>query len=256
MWPSFSGPNRRAGCSGAPMVDRPRHRLVSSPSRLRPVDRPARARRSVGTCPDRNCWYRSGQVREQKRAAAGEATALVPWVARVGSRTRPDNRLRAASGIAGSDTATSVATLPRTVTAARTGRRSHPGPCAAGPAGPTIRGAPRSARRSPQEAAVPLRTATAAPADVLDERALEHLDNRELDLLFRSSPAGPVPHGRLPGTALLFPGKWVCGVLARLTYLLFWRGEGTHPPARPPENPVGPLRGRAIKALLSHHHSW
>jgi hypothetical protein len=103
---------------------------------------------------------------------------------------------------------------------------------------------------------VPLRTATAAPADVLDERALEHLDNRELDLLFRSSPAGPVPHGRLPGTALLFPGKWVCSVLARLTYLLFWRGKVTDPPARSLKNLVGPLGARTIKALLSHDHSW
>lgn len=103
---------------------------------------------------------------------------------------------------------------------------------------------------------MPLRTATAAPADVLDERALEHLENRELDLLFRSSPAGAVPHGRLPGTALLFPGKWVCSVLARLVHLLFWRGKVTDPPARSLKNLVGPLGTRTIKALLSHDHSW
>jgi hypothetical protein len=65
--------------------------------------------------------------------------------------------------------------------------------------------------------------------DVLDERSLRRLDNGELDLLFRSSPAGDLPKGLLSGTGLLFPGTRACGPLAWL---------------------------RAIRALLSHDRSW
>lgn len=100
------------------------------------------------------------------------------------------------------------------------------------------------------------RTASAAPADALDERALERLDNSELDLLFRSSPAGGIPHGHLPGTALLFPGSRICGLLARLVHLLLWRGKTTDESARTLKNLVGPFGLRAIKALLSHDPSW
>ena len=106
------------------------------------------------------------------------------------------------------------------------------------------------------EAAVLSRTLRAVPADVLDERALRRLGNGELDVLFRSSPAGEVPSGRLPGTALLFPGSPVCGVLARLVHLLFWQGKETEGSGRSLRNLVGPLRTRAIRALLSHDRSW
>lgn len=100
------------------------------------------------------------------------------------------------------------------------------------------------------------RTATAAPAGVLDEQALQRLDDRALDLLFRSSPAGAVPRGRLPGTALLFPGTLACPALARLVHLLFWQGKVTDPPARSLENLIGPFGTRTVKALLSHDRSW
>ena len=72
-----------------------------------------------------------------------------------------------------------------------------------------------------------MRTRTARPAAAagLDERALRRLDNGALDLLFRSSPAGRTPRGRLPGTALLFPGSRICGPLATVVRLLFWQGK-------------------------------
>ena len=101
-----------------------------------------------------------------------------------------------------------------------------------------------------------LRTIARRPADVLDERALERLDNRELDILFRSSPAGDIPHGRLPGTALLFPGTWVCGVLARIVRSLFWKGKVTDASGRSLKNLIGPFGLPAIKALLSYDPSW
>ncbi|WP_231851839.1 hypothetical protein [Modestobacter italicus] len=82
------------------------------------------------------------------------------------------------------------------------------------------------------------------------------MSNRELDALFRRSPAGEVPRGRLPGTALLFPGSPVCGPLARLVRLLVWQGKQTESSGRSLRNVVGPLRTRAIRALLCHDRSW
>jgi hypothetical protein len=100
------------------------------------------------------------------------------------------------------------------------------------------------------------RTAHATQVEVLDERALRRMDNRKLDVLFRSSPAGKIPHGRLPGTTLLFPGSLICGVLARLVHLLVWQGKETEPSGRSLKNLIGPLRMRTIRALLSHDPSW
>jgi hypothetical protein len=91
---------------------------------------------------------------------------------------------------------------------------------------------------------------------VLDERALRRLGNRELDALFRSSPAGDIPHGRLPGTGLLFPGTPVCGGLARLLHLLLWQGKQTEASGRSLVNLIGPFGTRAIRALLSSDRSW
>jgi hypothetical protein len=100
------------------------------------------------------------------------------------------------------------------------------------------------------------RTAPVRSPDILDERGLRRLGNDELDLLFRSSPAGAIPHGRLPGTALLFPGSRLCGPLARVATLLVWQGKVTEDPDRSLVNLIGPLRVRAIRALLSHDASW
>jgi hypothetical protein len=103
---------------------------------------------------------------------------------------------------------------------------------------------------------VVFRHAPAVRDGVLDERALQRMDNRELDLLFRSSSAGDVPHGRLPGTGLLFPGTPACGPLAWLVHLVVWAGKETEPSGRSLQNLIGPLRTRTIRALLSHDRSW
>ncbi len=100
------------------------------------------------------------------------------------------------------------------------------------------------------------RHAPAVRDTVLDERALQRMDNRELDLLFRSSSAGDVPHGRLHGTGLLFPGTPACRPLAWLVHLVVWQGKETEPSGRSLQNLVGPLRTRVIRALLSHDRSW
>jgi hypothetical protein len=103
---------------------------------------------------------------------------------------------------------------------------------------------------------VVFRHAPAVRDGVLDERALQRMDNRELDLLFRSGSARDVPHGRLPGTGLLFPGTPACGPLASLVHLVVWQGKETEPSGRSLQNLIGPLRTRTIRALLSHDRSW
>jgi hypothetical protein len=94
----------------------------------------------------------------------------------------------------------------------------------------------------------------------LDESRLQRLSGRELDLVFRSSPAGPLPEGRLRGTALLFPGTPLCGPLATLVRVLAWQGKETESRATlgraALENLVGPLGFHAVRALLSHARSW
>ena len=100
------------------------------------------------------------------------------------------------------------------------------------------------------------RTHRTAAADVLDERALRRMDNGELDLLFRSSPGGAIPRGRLQGTALLFPGSRICGPLATVVRLAFWQGKVTDDSARSLENLIGPFGIRTIKARISRGGSW
>ena len=100
------------------------------------------------------------------------------------------------------------------------------------------------------------RSAKFLRADALDERSLRRMDNRDLDMLFRSSPAGDLPHGRLPGTGLLFPGTPVCAPLAWLLQLLVWQGKETEASGRLLKNLIGPLGMRSIRALLSHDRSW
>lgn len=94
------------------------------------------------------------------------------------------------------------------------------------------------------------------PRAALDERALRRMDNSVLDGLFRASPAGGVPRGRLAGTTLLFPGSRLCGLLARLVHLLVWQGKETEPGGGALKNLVGPLRTRTIRALLYRDRSW
>src|SRR5829696_4299201 len=57
---------------------------------------------------------------------------------------------------------------------------------------------------------------TGAAEQVVTEDALLATPNRELDALFRRSPAGPIPIGVLDGVAVLFPGSRVSRVVAGL----------------------------------------
>jgi hypothetical protein len=93
-------------------------------------------------------------------------------------------------------------------------------------------------------------TTSAATGRAVTEDVLLATPNRELDALFRRSPAGPVPAGVLDGVAVLFPGSPISRVVARLVRALVWRGKAVEPDGTWLRNRITPLGIRAIAALV------
>jgi hypothetical protein len=91
---------------------------------------------------------------------------------------------------------------------------------------------------------------TGAAEQVVTEDALLATPNRELDALFRRSPAGPIPIGVLDGVAVLFPGSRVSRVVAGLVRALAWHGKVVEPDGTWLRNRITPLRIRAVAALV------
>ena len=88
---------------------------------------------------------------------------------------------------------------------------------------------------------------TGAAEQVVTEDALLATPNRELDALFRRSPAGPIPIGVLDGVAVLFPGSRVSRVVAGLVRALAWQGKVVEPDgtcAAQPDHAAGHPRDR------------
>jgi len=65
-------------------------------------------------------------------------------------------------------------------------------------------------------------TTTAAP--IVFEQ-LKHRSQRELDDLFRQSPAGPIPEGPARGEAIVCPGTIWARIIARFVHALAWKGK-------------------------------
>lgn len=84
------------------------------------------------------------------------------------------------------------------------------------------------------------------------EDALLAASHRELDALFRDSPAGPVPTGVLDGTALLLPGGRAA---AALIQALVWQGKVVDPGGTSLRNRITPLGIRAVTARVRHDES-
>jgi hypothetical protein len=90
----------------------------------------------------------------------------------------------------------------------------------------------------------------------LSESDLLRRSNRQLDELFRGSPAGDAPGGDLDGTAIAFPGTHLAVVLAKLAYWVAWQGKVTNASRTELKNKITPLRLRAIKAQIYPEASW
>ena len=72
----------------------------------------------------------------------------------------------------------------------------------------------------------------------------------ELDELFSMSPAGEIPTGRGRGTVLFATGTPVARLVAKLAYLLAWRGKVFDHERGDLRNIVSPFGVRAIRARV------
>ena len=93
-----------------------------------------------------------------------------------------------------------------------------------------------------------------ARGDVVEMEGLLRLSGRELDGLFRSSPAGAYPDGRAEGLFLLAPGTPGAPLLAGLLGLA-WRGKQFDAEAGTMVNRVLPIGIRAVKAHVREEPS-
>jgi hypothetical protein len=92
-----------------------------------------------------------------------------------------------------------------------------------------------------------------APALTVHE--LLRMPADELDAVFRSAPAGPIPHGTARGTMLLATGHRAGQVVRALTRRLLWRGK-VFLPNGTLLNVVGPFGAKAVRATVQPAASW
>lgn len=88
---------------------------------------------------------------------------------------------------------------------------------------------------------------------------LRSMSRRELDELFRSSPAGVVPRGPSRGTALILPGTVLDPLLRGLVRLLVWKGKKfrTDPDGSASlKNFISPLSLELFRAEVYPDESW
>ena len=97
---------------------------------------------------------------------------------------------------------------------------------------------------------------TATRERTTTEATLMRLGNLLLDEVFRASPPGPIPKGKLRGTVLAFPGTRAVKPIAMLARALMWQGKVVDSEQASLKNLVSPLRLQSIKATLSAAESW
>jgi hypothetical protein len=103
----------------------------------------------------------------------------------------------------------------------------------------------------------------AAPhqAPITDPSEFLELSGEQLDAIFRSSPAGPIPSGEGEGTAIIAPGHEVSDAIARFVHIFNWKGKVFEPdPADPSraflKNRLLLLGHKAIVAAVYKGPSW
>jgi hypothetical protein len=99
------------------------------------------------------------------------------------------------------------------------------------------------------------RTTTAPGPPITATRMLE-MSPAELDALFGSSPAGPIPVGRGAGTVIALPGTEVAKPIATVLRVLCWQGKVFDPQTRDLRNLISPFGIPAVRAEVSASQSW
>ena len=83
-----------------------------------------------------------------------------------------------------------------------------------------------------------------------------HMTRDELDDLFRSSPAGPIPKGEARGTVISHPGTEFAEIAAKLVHLIAWQGKVFDPERGELLNEISPLHLDRIRAKVYNDASW
>ncbi len=78
----------------------------------------------------------------------------------------------------------------------------------------------------------------------------------ELAALFRSSPPGEIPVGKMHGTVLVAPGTEIAGPLKKFAQLLVWQGKVFDPARGDLRNLILPLGIKAVRAKVYKDASW
>ena len=90
----------------------------------------------------------------------------------------------------------------------------------------------------------------------VDVSQLLEMPAGELDSLFRSSPAGPIPKGEARGTVLVESGTELSGPAAKLVHLLVWQGKVFDPDKGELRNEILPFGIKAVRAAVYKEASW
>ena len=90
----------------------------------------------------------------------------------------------------------------------------------------------------------------------VDVPQLLEMSEDDLDDLFRSSDAGPIPAGEAKGTVLVQPGLSLEGNAAKIIHLLAWQGKVFDPEKGELRNEILPWGIKSIRAKVYKDASW
>ena len=100
----------------------------------------------------------------------------------------------------------------------------------------------------------PVKTVDLTMADLMRR------SQKQLDELFSTCPAGPIPEGESSGTAIVWPGTFWSGLIARFVRRVDWQGKVF---TRSPDgkdatlqNKIGPASTQLIVARVYYTASW
>ena len=90
----------------------------------------------------------------------------------------------------------------------------------------------------------------------LTPKALLDLSQSELDDLFRSSEAGPIPEGEAAGTVIMHPGTIFADIAAEAAEAVAWQGKVFDPVTKTLKNKVTAAGIAEVQAAVDFGESW
>lgn len=90
----------------------------------------------------------------------------------------------------------------------------------------------------------------------IDSKQLLKMSQAELDALFSTHDAGPIPDGEAKGTAIIAPGTSSSKHIAELVKIFAWQGKVFDAKAGVLRNHILPLGLKAIIARVYKEPSW